>query len=158
MTRKWITLVAASLFAASAASASSTASRLDVSAVVVANCRVTVSALNFGAYDPLGQHSIRDLDAAADLTMTCTRSSPATIVLGSGNPVRTLIAAGQRVNYQLYQDEGRTRVWGADGDSLHIISTGISAPQRFVVYGRIPSGQEVVSGIYTDVVTATVDF
>ena len=41
---------------------------------------------------------------------------------------------------------------------LQYVSEGIHKPQQLTVYGRIPPGQEVASGVYTDVVTATVDF
>ncbi|HJT16616.1 MAG TPA: spore coat U domain-containing protein, partial [Thermoanaerobaculia bacterium] len=87
----------------------------------------------------------------------------ATIYLDSGrNPVgstRTLSGTSQRVSYQLYRDAGHTQAWGGgDAGGLQFVSEGVRKPQQVTLYGRIPPGQEVASGLYTDVVTATVDF
>ena len=94
--------------------------------------------------------------------MLCTRSSRAEIIIDSGrNPLgisRSLSGGTQHVSYQLYRDAGRTQVWGSAGNALQFVSNGVARPQQFVVYGRIPPGQEVASGVYTDVVTATVEF
>ena len=96
------------------------------------------------------------------VTMLCTRSSRAEIIIDSGrNPLgisRSLSGGTQHVSYQLYRDAGRTQVWGGAGNALQFVSNGVARPQQFVVYGRIPPGQEVASGVYTDVVTATVEF
>ena len=43
--------------------ADSLGERMDVNATVVANCRLTVPALTFGAYDPLALHSVQPADA-----------------------------------------------------------------------------------------------
>jgi spore coat protein U-like protein len=153
---------AACLVVATAVHAASTTARLDVSAEVAPNCRIAISDLAFGAYDPLAQHATQQLDAAAAVTMLCTRSSRAAIYIDIGrNPVggiRNLIGTSQRVAYQLYRDSERTLAWGGVTDSLQVVSEGVHKPQQLSVYGRIPPGQEVASGVYTDVVTATVDF
>jgi len=153
--------LAASLIVASTLHAASSTAPLEVSAEVASNCRIAISNLAFGKYDPLAQHATTELDASAAVTMLCTRSSRASINIDFGrNAVgasRGLAGGTQHVSYQLYQDSGRTREWGR-GDGLQFVSQGIHKPQELTLYGRIPPGQEVASGVYTDVVTATVDF
>ena len=155
-------LVASLVFATSLHAASS-AAPLDVSAEVASNCVIAVNNLAFGKYDPLAQNATQQLDAAAEVTMLCTRSSRAAIKIDSGRNAigssRTLAGGSQHVSYQLFRDAGRTQEWGGGGaDGLQFVSEGIHKPQQLTVYGRIPPGQEVASGVYTDVVTATVDF
>ena len=155
-------LIAAALLIATALQAGSTATHFDVTASVAPNCRITISDLDFGSYDPLEQNASRELDGAADVRLVCTRQARANIVIDAGrSPLgvnRALSSGDQRVAYQLYRDADRTKVWGSGADGLQFVSTGLRNPQQFTVYARIPPGQEVASGPYTDVVTATVDF
>jgi spore coat protein U-like protein len=140
----------------------SNTSRLEVSAVVVADCRIVTSDLAFGEYDPFLRHATEQLDGAAQMSMVCTRGAQASIFIDAGRHStgsnRALTGGVQQVSYQLYRDEGRTQVWGSGGSALQFVSNGVARPEQVTVYGRIPPGQEVQSGVYTDVVTATVDF
>jgi spore coat protein U-like protein len=153
--------IAASLMMAGRVQAASSATPMDVSAVVAPDCRITVSNLAFGSYDPLAQNAAQELNAAADVSMLCTKNSRASIIISGGrNGVgssRSLSGGTQQVSYQLYRDADRTQTWGSE-EALQYVSAGISKPQQMRVYGRIPPGQEVASGVYTDVVTAAVDF
>ena len=94
--------------------------------------------------------------------MVCTRGAQDAIIIDSGRHSsgsnRALSGGTQHVSYQLYRDEGRTQVWASSGSALQFVSNGVARPEQVTVYGRIPPGQEVQSGVYTDVVTATVDF
>ena len=137
---------------------------VQVSATVVANCRLTVDPLVFGSYDPLGAHVSNALDGSAQLTVSCTRATQATINMDGGRnagqdaPVRLLAAQGENLSYQLFRDSARTQVWGRGSDAYAFVSTGGLPGQKLIVYARIPPGQEVPAGTYTDVVTASVDF
>ncbi len=160
--RRLFAFAAGLVFATSLHAASSSAP-LDISAEVAPNCAIAISDLAFGKYDPLGQNTNQQLDAAAEVTMLCTRSSRASVYIDSGrHPIgssRTLAGSSQHLSYQLFHDAGRTQQWvGGASNGLQFVSQGIHKPQQLTVYGRIPPGQEVVSGAYTDVVTATVDF
>ena len=53
--------------------------KMDVTALVVSNCRMTLTPLSFGSYDPLGANATQELDATATVSLTCTRDSVATI-------------------------------------------------------------------------------
>ncbi|HKB79432.1 MAG TPA: spore coat U domain-containing protein [Thermoanaerobaculia bacterium] len=153
---------ALSLVLAATLQAASSSAPLQVSAEVAPNCQIAISNLAFGKYDPMAQNAGAELDAAAEVTMLCTRSSRASVNIDFGrNGVgasRSLAGATQHVTYQLYHDKGRTQQWGGAGDGLQFVSQGIHKPEELTLYGRIPPGQEVASGVYTDVVTATVDF
>lgn len=155
-----MTLVVA--FMATQAFADSAATYLSVSLHVVPNCRIAITDLAFGAYDPLLSHADTPLDATADLQMLCTKNSQANVVFDFGRnshgPVRGMIAGAERVNYELFQDASRNKPWGDGENALHVIGSGGREAQRFVVYGRVPAGQEVPPGPYTDIVMATVDF
>jgi spore coat protein U-like protein len=155
--------VAACLVLATSLNAATSLAPLNISADVPSNCVIATSNLAFGQYDPLVQNATQELDAAAQVTMVCTRSSRAAVSIDSGrNPIgstRTLASSSQHVSYQLFRDSGRTQEWGSGvTDGLQLVSEGVHKPQQLTVFGRIPPGQEVASGMYTDVVTATVDF
>ena len=155
--------LAACLALATSLQAATSSAPLNVSADVPSNCVIATSNLAFGQYDPLVQNATQELDAAAEVTMVCTRSSRAAVSIDSGRnsigSTRTLAGSSQHVSYQLFRDSGRTQAWGGGGsDGLQFVSEGVHKPQQLTVYGRIPPGQEVASGMYTDVVTATVDF
>jgi spore coat protein U-like protein len=149
------TIVVSLLLATLRMHASAASLRVQVSATVTADCRIAVTDLSFGQYDPLGRNAGRELDAAAGVSMTCTREARATIILDSS---RAMAGGEQRVTYQIYRDAERTQVWGSGPNALRFVSTGGRKAQEFVVYARIPPGQEVVSGTYADVITANVDF
>ena len=61
-----------------------------------------------------------------------------------------------RMDYDLYQDPGRTIHWGdrSGRDTLEVLATG--APQTVPIYGQIPAGQRVRDGTYSDTITITV--
>lgn len=160
--RKTLFIVAAATLLMATTISASTSARFEVTTTVTADCSITVTDLSFGQYDPLGQNGSRELNAAAGVSMVCTRAARANIVIDAGrSPIgssRGLASGGQRVAYQIYRDADRTQVWGTGAEGLQFVSAGVQSPKQFVVYARIPPGQEVPSGTYSDVVTATVDF
>jgi len=159
---RFLFVLAGCLVLAATINAASNTTPLTVSAEVVSNCVIATSNLAFGQYDPLAENSSRELDGAAAVTMLCTRSTSAAVTLDAGRnyvgATRTLAGTGQHVSYQLFRDADRTQEWGGGLAGIQFVSEGIHKAQQVTLYGRIPPGQEVVSGMYTDVVTATVDF
>ena len=159
-------LIALLLLTATSASADGQATaKMDVTALVTSNCRMTLTPLSFGSYDPLGANASQELDATATVSLTCTRNSTATIAIDrgqnptGGNLTRRLAAGDQRLDYEIYRDAARTETWSVGTGALRYISAaGITSTSELMVYGRIPFGQDVASGNYNDVVTATVDF
>lgn len=156
-------ILAAALMCGSASAwAGSTMTFLQVSVTVVPNCRVSVTDLAFGNYDPLLANIEQPLDGSAQLQMVCTKNSQATVMFDAGrNGVassRVMTMGTERVSYDLFRDSARTQRWGDGTDAIHVVGTGNPNPLQFTVFGRVPPGQEVGAGSYSDIVTATVDF
>ncbi len=164
------TLIAAGLAAAClSVSAQSTTGNINVNANVVAACNITTNPLAFGSYSSL---SATALDVSASLGVTCSQGSVATVSLAGGNNE----LAGQRrmtdgtafLNYSIFKPAtsaagaacAYTDAWGPGGGGTTFATT--AAPdlntRNYNVCGRIPAGQSVPVGSYTDVVVATVSF
>jgi len=143
--------------------AQSASANLQVTASVSKNCTITTSPVNFGAYDPITAHKTSNLDGQGTLTVTCTRGAGAKVALAAGaNALGTVRrmqdGAASYLTYELYQDSSRSTPWG-EGTSAKDLATALnSSPRDFVVYGRVPSGQDAAVGNYNDTVVATVNF
>ncbi len=159
--------IGALLAGAPAAVAGSASANLNVSAAVVTNCTITTSPVNFGNYDPVVANASADLLGTGTVTVACTKGTQATIGLSTGQnsgqasgTTRAMAGPnGNYLSYELYQDSGRATVWTDSGSGL---LTTPPAPNKnardFTVYGRVPAGQDVEAGNYSDTVTATVNF
>ena len=132
-----------------------------VQSSVAPNCRVAVSDLSFAAYDPLVIHASSGLDASAILTVTCTKGISVNVLVNDGSHesagIRRMASGSQNLSYELYRDASRSSRWER-GNALALRAEGVFTPTRLGVYGRIPAGQVVPAGSYSDTVTATVDF
>ena len=147
----------AALLATRPAAAASESVQLQVSVQVVPNCRILVTDLAFGAYDPLMQHAAQPLDGTADMSVLCTKALRASVLFNNGSNARSMRSVDGSLSYALFSDASRTKTWGMGADAVQVIGTG-STPNRLTVYGRVPGAQVVPAGWYTDAVTATVDF
>lgn len=147
--------------------ATSAPADLNVTASVTGVCTVTTTPVAFGAYDPL---SATDLDAAGNVSVTCTRGLGTRVDLSAGNDfglatgyaahraMRHSVTATERLAYQLYSDANRTVVWGSGAAGLTIAVAPSKAVRAFTVRGRIPAGQDPIAGAFADVVVATVEY
>ncbi|HEX7381892.1 MAG TPA: spore coat protein U domain-containing protein [Nevskiaceae bacterium] len=134
---------------------------LQVSARVVANCSVSAAALNFG---PIGSLD-KAVDGSTQLRVQCDNTTPYQIGLDAGRngggdvDARRMVRAGAgSVRYQLYQNPGRSLVWG---DTLNVDTQknfGNGQIQTFTVYGQVPAQPTPPAGAYTDNVTVTLTF
>jgi spore coat protein U-like protein len=146
------------------AHAGSASAALNVSATVANNCTISTVALAFGAYDPVTTNAAANLDSTATVTVACTKGATSTIGMNlgsnaSGSTRRMTDGATNYLTYELYQDSGRTTVWGNSGTGLFTPAAAPSkAARNFTVYGRVASNQDVPAGTYTDTITATVNF
>ena len=154
-------LAALVALAALSARAESRFTTLLVRSAVTSNCRIAVSDLSFGAYDPIVTHAGSNLDAAALLTVTCTKGIAVNVLMDDGSHevagVRRMASGAQNISYALYRDASRSSRWER-GNVLALRAEGVFTPTTLSVYGRIPAGQVVPAGAYSDTVTATVDF
>lgn len=143
--------------------ASTATATMAVSATVVNNCTISTSALSFGTYDPIATHNAMALDGTGAVTVTCTAGSTPTVGISTGvnasGSARRLASGSSYLTYELYSDSGRSSVWGNSGSDLYTPGATSSRTARtFTVYGRVTGGQDVPAGVYTDTVTATVNF
>jgi spore coat protein U-like protein len=139
------------------------------------SCSVSVSTpVAFSQYDVYGPTSV---DAVGVAQVTCTRlSSPNqsvnySLALSRGLsatylPSRQMASGANRISYNLNIDAARLQIWG-DGTGGSNIVTGATArltrrvPSDSVahnIYGRIPAGQDVGVGAYSDTITLTVTY
>ena len=144
--------------------AGSATTNLSVTATVGPNCTISTATVAFPAYDPVVANASTNDDGTGSVIITCTRGTTATIGLGVGlnvsaGQMRMKDATTDYLNYALYQDSGRATVWGNSGAGLlSPVAAPDKNPRTFTVYGRIPSGQDVPAGSYSDTVVATVNF
>lgn len=130
-------------------------------------CTMNVTPIGFGNYDVFPS---APLDAVGTITVSCSGNvRRATVTLsvsstsGTFDPRRMRRSAGiDRLDYNVYTDVARTTIFG-DGTG----ATSLIRPRRppgprvpwsanITMYGRIPPGQNVSVGAYSDILTATV--
>ena len=117
------------------------------------------SALNFGAYDPLS--AVPD-DAVGSAVVYCSFSpSQIEFALDSlqNDGTRRIYSGSNYLTYNIYSDVARTLVIGSGSNGTQTYrrsNPGQISTTYF--YGRIPAGQDVAAGTYTDTVVITVNF
>ena len=159
---RWMLLC---LLPAHAAFATTTNTTFSVTATVNAVCSVGASTLGFGVYNPT---SASNLDNTTTVNVTCTNGTAYNVGLdagtGSGATVAvrkmTRTAGGtETVNYSLYQDSGRTTVWGNTVSTDTVAGTGNGSAQPLTVFGRVPGSQTTTPvASYSDTITVTVTY
>ena len=132
-------------------------------ATVMRSCDIQTSPLAFGDYDPIAQHATQPLDREASVILTCTKGTSATIGLSVGQhalgAARHMSNGSAVLRYDLFSNADRTQPWGeSSADQVDTGEAPSDAPRTFVVFGRIPAGQDIPIGTYTDSVVATVVF
>ena len=148
---------------AAPAFAQTATANLGVSATVAKNCSITTTTVAFGAYDPVVANATAALDGTGSVVVTCTKGAGTRIDLGLGANVsgttRRMAGGTDFLTYELYQDTGRTTVWGSGAAAGQTIPVAPSrAARTFTVFGRVPAGQDVAAASYTDTVVATINF
>jgi len=134
------------------------------------NCNVNVTGLNFGSYDVF---SAIPKDSTATINVTCNAPSqnpnapiPVTISLSPGNSGSFAQRQMQRLGgpeglaYNLFTTPSFSRVWG-DGSGDSQVQTNFvtrTTPWNATIYGRIPAGQNVSVGSYSDVIIVTIEW
>lgn len=132
-------------------------------AFAAATCTLSVTAPeNFGNYNPL---KTTDTTTTGSVNVTCASySGTYTIALNAGTSGtvadRKMANGGQRLDYQLYQDPGRTIIWGNGNSGSQKLSgsCSVTCNATYPVYGDITALQEIPQGIYTSSVTATLTY
>ena len=133
------------------------------------SCTITVADLTFTSYDPT--YGV-DNDSTGSVTSTCTTGGAVVLTLGQGAnadssstdaaPIRRMVgttgaASGTYLNYGLYQEGGRTTVFGnTSGTGGSFTATG--GADVTTVYGRIPKEQAAAVGSFADSVSVTLTY
>src|SRR5690242_6479959 len=119
--KKWLRALSVTASAAAVwggfAFAATVSGTLPVSATISNNCSFgTISALSFGAYDPVVANATTDLSSTGTFALTCTNGDAITVGLSLGaNAVsnqRNMKDSGtDELSYNLYQDSGHSTAW-----------------------------------------------
>lgn len=135
------------------AMAATDTSSLGASATVAATCSISsVTALDFGAYDPTS--GTADDDGAGDLSFSCTKGTAWDVYITGA---RTMTDGTDTLTFEIYEEAGRTTVF----QSVSGTNTGTAADNNTItqnLYGRIPASQDVQVGSYSGSVTVTVEY
>lgn len=129
-----------------------------MTATVAATCLLSATNLAFGTYAGV------QAEITSTITATCTNTTPYTVGLSAGSggasvTTRAMTGPGAALlNYAMFRDSARTLNWGNTAPTDTLGGTGNGNAQALTVYGRIPAGQFVAPGAYTDTITATITF
>jgi spore coat protein U-like protein len=135
-----------------------------VTATVVRKCVIQTMPMDFGTYDAIAQQATAALDAQATITVACTKGTTISVAIDDGlyDRARTRRMADMTrdfLDYELYKDPSRTQRWGSRRDEVYDGGVAPSRdPRAFIVYGRVPGGQDVAPGTFIDMVVVTVEF
>jgi len=129
-----------------------------IQALIENECDVTADPMNFGAQGVLSAN----IDAAADIHVTCTLGTSYTISLGNGEngasqTTRKMAKGSSMISYGLYSDPSRSVVLGSEVGST-LPGTGTGFADTVTVYGRVPPQLTPEAGSYQDTVVVSVTY
>ncbi len=145
-------------FDSASAFASTSTANMGVSATVQSTCLIAATPLAFGTYTGVLAST------STTLSVTCTNTTPYNVGLnaglGTGATVtnRKMTGSSAVLNYGLYQDSAESVNWGQTVGTDTVTGTGNGSAQSLTVYGKVPAGQYVAPGAYSDTITATVTY
>lgn len=128
-----------------------------------AQCTVATTSVNFGTYDVF---ATSPNDSTGTVTLTCNGGARnVAITISNGSAVsyafRFMNKGLELLLYNLYLDASRTVIWGdgSGGSEMEIVSNPVNNKDHpLTIFARIPAGQDVSAGSYTDTVTVTVQY
>ncbi len=131
---------------------------------VAARCWVWTTSVDFGSYDVF---SATPLDSTGAISVFCNRRTFVTGSIGASpnsggfDPRQMKLSTGpDLLNYNLFRDPARTQIWGDGTGGADTVSGTVP---RFGtvnrnIYGRIPPGQDISAGHYTETITVTINY
>lgn len=144
------------------AQAGTATATMPVSATVLSLCAVVATPMLFGNYSASSSSAT---DASATLLVTCTPLEDYDVALDRGSDPTATVAnrvmkfLTNDLHYNLYTSGARTTIWGDGTLGTSVVSgNGTGLVSTLTVYGRIPTGQYVAPGLYTDLITVTLTF
>jgi spore coat protein U-like protein len=137
------------------------------------SCTVSATGPAFGTYNPL---SASPTLANGSVTATCTLTGNSSTTVnitssyskGSSSTYssRTMKSGTNVLNYNLYFDAAFTQIRGdgtggsqTGGGTLNLTpSSRTQTTPDSVIYGRVPAGQDVAAGSYSDTIIVTITY
>jgi len=128
------------------------------------HCDVSATIFSFPAYDPL---ALASSDSSGEVIVQCDPGQPFQIKLDAGLyargnfSVREMRSADTQtpLQYNLFLDPSYSQIWGdGGGASLFYRGIGSIVPFKVPLYGRVPAGQRVSAGQYSDSVVVTIEW
>ncbi|MBI2833746.1 MAG: spore coat protein U domain-containing protein [Acidobacteria bacterium] len=127
-----------------------------------ASCTISTNAVAFGTYDVF---AVSDLDSTGEIIYRCGKDKNIRISIDKGGAAtfaeRRMLNGSELLNYNLYLDAARTTIWGDGTEGTQTYFNADPPNNQYVtltVYGRVPFGQDVAAGAYSNSVTARIDF
>jgi spore coat protein U-like protein len=130
---------------------------LTVTATVQSACALNGGTMTFGQYLS-GQTT--NLDVTGQINYAnCSGTLSFELDGGQAADInnRSMLSGTNKLNYQLYRNTARNAIWGT-GSNAQGLQLLQPLSGKIDVYGRIPSGQAVPAGSYTDTVNVTLTF
>ena len=125
------------------------------------NCQISTLPVAFGDYNVL---SATPKTTTGSVTYQCTLGVNIIVTLSRGssaafNP-RTMKNGAETLNYNLYREATYQTIWGdgTGGTQAYSALATLLVPVTVTVYARVPAGQNVAAGAYSDAVVATIVF
>ena len=128
-------------------------------------CDVSATGINFGTYE---SSSPVPLDSTGTLTIDCDESPPPVVTVSLGpsgtsgmfNPRQMSTSYyPDLMNYNVFTDSSMGTIWGDGTSGTAIILTPKvtkNKPFGTVIYARVPAGQNLPIGTYSDTLTVTI--
>jgi spore coat protein U-like protein len=135
---------------------------LGVSRAEAAQCTLTSTSVAFGGYnvffpvptDTIGTITYRCNGGAKNVVLTISAGQA-----GTDSPRVLGGPSNERLVYNLYRDAGRSAVWGSNvSQGAAVADPPNNTDETLTIFGRIPGGQDVRAGTYSDNVSVTLNF
>jgi spore coat protein U-like protein len=131
-----------------------------------AECTISTTSVDFGTYSTT---SAAPLNGVGGVRTDCRHNdAPSGVSISTGGSgsyaMRRMTNGSAQLQYNLFSDASRTSVWGnGSGGTVTVSppitqSVGLRRIREATIYGRIPAGQNVRAGTYTDTMFVTVSF
>jgi spore coat protein U-like protein len=129
-----------------------------------AACNVGATNINFGIYDVF---SSSPKDATGTISVDCDEAPPPIVVIrigpsfsSGGFKPRQMkhTSRPDKLNYNLFIDSAMSVVWGDGTGGTSTVANKVTKNKMWVstLYGRIPAGQDVSVGTYSETVSVTI--
>jgi spore coat protein U-like protein len=131
-------------------------------ALAAAKCDFNSQAgVSFGAYNVLDPNP--NTNGVGSITIHCQGGKGSFVVTlskGQSNSYgsRVMKNGANTLNYNLYTSATRTVVWGDHTGASGTVSANGDHTTILDIFGKIPAGQDVAVGVYTDNIVVTVNF